>query len=139
MHRLQDAPSSYNKHQVHVMTQLQYTNRLTSSLASKYLTVIYDVMTLFTDWLAYVSGNIWMCDYLQTIYKRIDPKEMSCRQFIQGLSKDLKIYATHVSIIHFWNLSTFYSVSTDLNMSFNSSNYFSELGFFICGKSGRLT
>lgn len=44
-------------------------------------------MTLFTDWLAYVSGNIWMSDYLQTIYKRIDPKEMSCRQFIQGLSK----------------------------------------------------
>lgn len=70
MHRLQDAPS-----------------RLTLSLASKYLTVIYDVMTLFTDWLAYVSGNIWMSDYLQTIYKRIDPKEMSCRQFIQGLSK----------------------------------------------------
>lgn len=30
----------------------------------------------------------------------------------------LKIYATHVSIIHFWNLSTFYSVSTDINMSF---------------------
>lgn len=87
MHRLQDAPSSYNKHQVHVMTQLQYTNRLTSSLASKYLTVIYDVMTLFTDWLAYVSGNIWMSDYLQTIYKRIDPKEMYYRQFIQGLSK----------------------------------------------------
>lgn len=41
----------------------------------------------FTDWLAYVSGNIWMSDYLQTIYKRIDPQGMSCRQFIQGLSK----------------------------------------------------
>lgn len=89
MHRLQDAPSSYYKHQVHVMTQLQYTctNRLTSSLASKYLIVIDEVMALFSDWLAYVSGNIWMSDYLQTIYKRIDPKEMSCRPFIQGLSK----------------------------------------------------
>lgn len=49
--------------------------------------VIDEVMTLFTDWLAYVSGNILMSDYLQTIYKRVDPKEMSCRQFIQGLSK----------------------------------------------------
>lgn len=69
------------------MTQLQYTNRLTSSLASKYLIVIDEVMALFSDWLAYVSGNILMSDYLQTIYKRVDPKEMSCRQFIQGLSK----------------------------------------------------
>lgn len=89
MHRLQDAPSSYYKHQVHVMTQLQYTctNRLTSSLASKYLIVIDEVMALFSDWLAYVSANFWMSDYFQTIYKRVDPKEMSCRQFIQGLSK----------------------------------------------------
>lgn len=46
----------------------------------------------------------------------------------------LKIYATHVSIIHFWNLSTFYSVSTDLNMSFNMSNYFSELVFLSAEK-----
>lgn len=52
-------------------------------------------MTLFTDWLAYVSGNIWMSDYLQTIYKRIDPKEMSCRQFIQGLGLS-KSYVTVV-------------------------------------------
>lgn len=49
--------------------------------------VIDEVMALFSDWLAYVSGNILMSDYLQTIYKRVDPKEMSCRQFIQGLSK----------------------------------------------------
>lgn len=52
-------------------------------------------MTLFTDWLAYVSGNIWMSDYLQTIYKRIDPKEMSFRQFIQGLGLS-KSYVTVV-------------------------------------------
>lgn len=129
MHRLQDAPSSYYKHQVHVMTQLQYTctNRLTSSLASKYLIVIDEVMALFSDWLAYVSANFWMSDYFQTIYKRVDPKEMSCRQFIQGLSKsnatvvknektvtvsvkleNLSWYFQQMNFCYLFNLTAFY-------------------------------